>query len=273
MDAKEAPGNQQEQPTSKNPRGNEAILNNHRSTTKDRKRRLPSIRSRATYANVTATLALVFAMSGGALAATHIIITSKSQISKKVLKELKGAAGAKGAAGPAGPTGSAGAQGVAGGKGESGAAGPKGEQGPRGEKGETGYVPVLPAGGTETGTWSYTGPGAGNPQRTTISFPIPLAKGIEKGHIEVITEAAAGGPNCDKGQANEPKAAPGYLCIYVGNLLGFEGAGGSIATEAVTLVNGAELEEGTNTTGGLLHIHEGGAEEGAGTWAVTAPTS
>ena len=57
-----------------------------------------------TYANVAATLALVFAMSGGALAAKHYLISSTSQISPKVLKELK-KAGARGATGAAGPRG------------------------------------------------------------------------------------------------------------------------------------------------------------------------
>ena len=52
-------------------------------------------------------MALVFAMAGGAAAASHYLITSSKQISPKVLKELKtpGAKGATGAAGPAGPTG------------------------------------------------------------------------------------------------------------------------------------------------------------------------
>ena len=63
-----------------------------------------------TYANVAATLALVFAMSGGALAASHYLITSTSQISPKVLKELK-KAGASGATGPRAPQGPAGATG------------------------------------------------------------------------------------------------------------------------------------------------------------------
>jgi hypothetical protein len=75
---------------------------------------LSKIRPRLTYANVAATLALVFSMSGGALAATHYLISSKKQISPKVLKELKGNAGAKGATGPAGPQGGSGAAGPAG---------------------------------------------------------------------------------------------------------------------------------------------------------------
>ena len=48
------------------------------------------IRKRLTYANVTATLALVFAMTGGAYAAKHYLITSKAQISPKVLKRAAG---------------------------------------------------------------------------------------------------------------------------------------------------------------------------------------
>ncbi len=69
---------------------------------------------RLTYANVAATLALVFSMSGGALAATHYLINNKKQISPKVLKELKGNAGAKGAPGAPGAPGAAGAPGAPG---------------------------------------------------------------------------------------------------------------------------------------------------------------
>jgi len=70
------------------------------------------IRKRFTYTNVAMTLALVFAMTGGAYAAKHYIITSTRQISPKVLKQLKGS---RGPAGPAGKQGAAGA--IAGGVG------------------------------------------------------------------------------------------------------------------------------------------------------------
>ncbi len=46
------------------------------------------MRKRLTYANVTATLALVFSMSGGALAASHYLIKSTKQISPKVLRSF-----------------------------------------------------------------------------------------------------------------------------------------------------------------------------------------
>src|SRR5439155_26711594 len=44
---------------------------------------------RLNYANVTATLALFFAMSGGALAAHHYLLNSTKQINPKVLKAFR----------------------------------------------------------------------------------------------------------------------------------------------------------------------------------------
>jgi Collagen triple helix repeat (20 copies) len=81
---------------------------------------------RLTYANVTATLALFFAMSGGALAAKHYLISSTKQINPKVLKALKGNRGATGATGAAGAAGAAGKEGPAG---KEGKAGPEGKPG------------------------------------------------------------------------------------------------------------------------------------------------
>ena len=102
-------------------------------------RRLP--RPRLTYANVAATLALVLAMSGGALAATHYLITSTKQISPKVLGALEGRqgpAGPQGQQGAAGSPGQKGEKGEPGGRGERGEKGEPGGPGERGEKGEPG---------------------------------------------------------------------------------------------------------------------------------------
>jgi hypothetical protein len=73
-----------------------------------------TIRRRATYANIAATLALFLSLTGGALAASHYVITSKKQISPKVLQKLKGKPGKTGPAGPAGPAGAAGPGGAPG---------------------------------------------------------------------------------------------------------------------------------------------------------------
>jgi uncharacterized low-complexity protein len=94
------------------------------------------MRKHLSYANVAATLALVFAMSGGALAASHYLITSTSQISPKVLKKLKGKTGKTG---PAGATGAAGAAGAA------GPQGPAGKEGSPGKEGAPGKEATIPA--------------------------------------------------------------------------------------------------------------------------------
>jgi hypothetical protein len=91
-----------------------------------------SLRLRCSYANVAATLALVFAMGGSAVAAKHYLINSTSQINPKVLKRLRGRTGKTGAAGPTGARGPAGLTGA------TGAAGPQGKEGPQGP-GATGF--------------------------------------------------------------------------------------------------------------------------------------
>jgi len=102
------------------------------------------MRTRITYANVAATLALVFSMSGGALAATHYLITSTKQISPKVLKKLKGATGPSGATGATGATGKEGPTGKEGAAGKEGPAGKEGKEGAAGSA--VGYALVLEKG-------------------------------------------------------------------------------------------------------------------------------
>ncbi len=74
-------------------------------------------------ATVIASLALVFAMTGGAYAASKYVITSTKQIKPSVLALLKKSANGK--------PGANGAQGPGGGQGPAGAQGPGGAQGPK----------------------------------------------------------------------------------------------------------------------------------------------
>ena len=77
-------------------------------------------RRRPGYADITATVALVLAMSGGALAADHYLITSTRQIKPSVLRQLEGTRGPRGVSGPRGPQGLRGVQGNAGSTGPQG---------------------------------------------------------------------------------------------------------------------------------------------------------
>jgi hypothetical protein len=63
---------------------------------------MSSIRRHLSYANVAATLALLFSMGGSAIAASHYAITSTSQIKPSVVRALRGARGPQGPTGPAG---------------------------------------------------------------------------------------------------------------------------------------------------------------------------
>jgi hypothetical protein len=87
---------------------------------------------------VISCLALFVALGGSALAAHDYLITSKSQISPKVLKALRGAKGPAGPAGPAGAIGRTGATGVAGTPGKNGTNGKDGLEGKEGKTGPAG---------------------------------------------------------------------------------------------------------------------------------------
>jgi hypothetical protein len=118
----------------------------------------------ASVENVAMTLALVFAMSGGAYAAGKYLITSTKQISPKVLKGLKGkpgAAGSQGAQGIAGPAGAQGPEGKPGTVGKDGAPGIPGKDGAAGTPGKDGKDGspwtaggTLPSGKSLIGEWN-----------------------------------------------------------------------------------------------------------------------
>ena len=241
---------------------------------------------------VISVIALVFAMIGGAYAASDDSGSQKASASAKAKKGPRGPRGPRGPVGPAGPQGPAGAAGAAGAKGAQGAQGERGATGPAGLNGSNGTQgaagPIgpagpkgspwtaggtLPSGETETGTWAFV-IGPENPTvglafgKAPISFTIPVAESGEPGDAPSfiahrLKPGEAGTTECP-GNDEEPKAEPGHLCVYTV----------------------AELDVGTNvevflptqSTGGAIHpgafVQTQEGEPGGvagGSWAVTAP--
>lgn len=260
---------------------------------------LSAMRRRMTYANVAATIAMFFALSGGAYAAGKYLITSTKQISPKVLKSLKGnsgkagAAGAAGATGPAGPTGPAGAIGATGAKGENGAPGAsvtstesKAKIGPckeggsefkagssttyacNGEKGKEGTFggSTLPEGKTLTGVWAASGYGAkGITEGETgyaaaaVSYALPLS---------VAPSSSENKVHLIKTGETPPSECPGTAeapAAAPGNLCVF-------ATNAENVYDGGAAYVHSFTSGFTLTAFSEaqGAMVFEGTWAVTA---
>jgi hypothetical protein len=208
---------------------------------------------------VTALIALVLAMTGGAYAAKGVIITKLSQISPSVQKKLKGKQGAVGPVGPAGPQGAAGSPGA---KGDTGARGPEGPEGPQGKDGPAGPTETkLPSGKTLTGTWELNDI---NLPVIWVNFSFPLR--VEpnlfqtaSGEPEYISESDSASTNCP-GDVEHPEALPGHICIYAGiesNVIDGE-------------VNFAE----DGSSGFVRKFEAVDSTERSfarGTWAVTAP--
>ncbi len=252
-----------------------------------------SIRSRFTYSNVVATLALVFAMSGGAYAASKFLITSTKQIKPSVLASLKGKAGVNGAqgvagaAGPAGPAGAVGPQGAPGAPGVAGELGPEGKEGKAGKNGTNGKEGspwtangTLPVGSTETGVWGFT---AEHEEflEEPISFTIPLAQALTEGHAHFINEkdmeepvpGTEVDPSVAKaclGSAADPTAASGNLCVYTSHISNNTGIGSIGIFNPVSPPTGNEGAS-AGKTGAILDAvkQASGGMFARGTWAVT----
>lgn len=229
------------------------------------------VRRNMTYANLALTVALVFAISGGAYAASKYLITLTKQISPKVLKALEGKVGKSGQPGPAGPQGSQGARGETG---PPGGPGTNGKDGAAGESvtskavstsekskcgglggveyglagkttlvcnGQTGFTETLPHGKTETGAWSVynlkeeAGAGA-----TAISFAIPLKVSLEAAQVHVVTAKTTECP----GTVEEPRAEAGNLCVYESGTLEL----GTVES----ILNPGTFSAGAGTSGALL---------------------
>jgi hypothetical protein len=269
-----------------------------------------TLRTRFGIPGVISVIALVFAMFGGAYAASNSSGGGKATASKS--KAKKGPRGPKGATGPAGPQGSAGPQGPAGAKGDAGAAGANGTNGTsaeavsfagnqhgcpeggvevksakpasfvcngkKGENGQTGFTATLPPGETETGTWGIALPTNSLLEiNVPISFPIPVAKGGNAYFFtrKQVEEEEFGTTGCkyEPGEdANvRPEATtPGTLCVFA------EIGELNVATVPPTFFPpGDSTSLGAFGPVGAYMQFTGNAEPvtAAGTWAVTAPTS
>jgi Collagen triple helix repeat (20 copies) len=247
---------------------------------------------RITPSTVIATIALLFAMSGGAYAAKRYLITSTKQISPKVLKSLVGKTGKTGAPGGNGTNGTPGAPG------EKGAAGSPGSPGSPGAPGKgvavgaasgcaaggssievegsgvkhnicngnpAQYPETLPSGRTLVGTFAVSGWGeAGFPNpgtgllHTAVSYQIPLEAAPP--HREVIEENGAPTTGCP-GSVTAPAAAPGFLCLYISALQNVHLFGGGNELQFPDPKAGFTFEGFTAAAGAAV------AE---GTWALTA---
>jgi hypothetical protein len=263
-----------------------------------------TLRTRFGIPGVISVMALVFAMFGGAYAASNSSGGGKATASAKAKKGPRGPKGPKGDTGPAGPQGPVGPAGAQGAKGDAGGTGANGAPGAsvenkavatgvtgkcnklggaeftvgggtptfacNGEKGVKGdpWTPegVLPSEATETGTWAVV-----NPEESfvPISFPIPLGEALPEASVHIVN----GAPTADcPGSAAGPEAEPGHLCVYV-NTIAF-GATPTIlgpysATASEEEVFGLE-KEGSAPSGAFLYV-SGAPAALWGTWAVTAP--
>jgi hypothetical protein len=197
------------------------------------------------YANVVATMALVFAMGGSALAAKHYLITSTKQIKPSVLKSLKGKTGTTGATGPQGAAGAA------------GTTGGQGKEGPPGLS----ALSTLPAGDSESGDYGIQAPTSktSGDLEQAVTFPIPLAAPIPTGNV-VYTEVGKPVTHC----SGVGHAEAGYLCLY--------NAGAKNVDTPEVYNEEAVNEKGTGRFGfGLVWTVTGEEAQDYGTFTVTAP--
>jgi hypothetical protein len=244
-----------------------------------------------------AVMALIVALAGTAFAAKKVFTKSQEKQIVKIAKKYAGKNGKDGAPGPAGPQGPKGDAGPKGDQGPKGDPGAPGKEGPKGDTGEAGICsstnPVceLPTGATLVGAWGTSGgdgeEGSADRSLVSISFlqkvtPAPVAiweyeagPGIVVG-IELLDGSASffspGNPTPSQeeaekawdeacpGNADDPEAAAGFVCIYNGD---FEGS-------PVGPLANSSMAEAANEYGLVVPFTLGKSTSARGSWAVTA---
>lgn len=219
---------------------------------------------------VVAVVALVVALAGTAFAAAGLNSKQKREV-KKIAKQFAGKQGPIGPAGPAGPTGPQGPKGDAGPKGETGTPGQPGEPGEQGEQGEPGKqgeagacsvtIPKceLPSGATLVGVWGFNTINVAH-SAAEISFGLRVAKEPEA----LFMDPGASPTQECPGTFEAPKAAAGYLCVYVN---------GPETVNVKSPSTGGYGYSGDLHSGAVITLNpENVSAEavGRGTWAVTA---
>ena len=264
-----------------------------------------SFRNRFGIPGVISVIALVFAMLGGAYAASNDSGSGKATASAKGKVGPRGPRGKPGPAGPAGPAGPQGPAGAAGANGKDGANGLDGEKGATGAKGTSGtngtngatgatgpagatgstgstgatgspwtLGGTLPSGATEVGAWAI-GPLKEkeiSEALADIQFPltwsIPLPAELDEAHVRFIKEGEAAPAGCTGGTPAVPKADPGFLCVYTSK----EGGTWTAKLLIQKIGEAVLVGEGASKTGALLRGTAAAKGTFArGTFAVTAP--
>jgi len=266
------------------------------------------LRNRFGIPGVISVIALVFAMFGGAYAASNSGDGEKASASaKKAKKGPRGPRGPKGPAGPfgpAGPQGPAGPAGPAGAKGDAGAPGAPGASGAKGATGATGVNGTAGAKGATgaTGATGTTGTdGSAGTTGATGSQGSPWVVGTApsgatlKGTWGVASHAAGAGetiPIAFSSSVPIPSGAAS-LAVYVppggpdptGSLCpgspsnpSVGGFGGIVCAYAEAATNltpwDAFTEPPFQSTGGAVSLAKStaaGAVSGYGSWALTIP--
>jgi hypothetical protein len=251
-----------------------------------------------------AIVALVFAMVGGAYAASGLNSKQKKEV-KAIAKSFQGA----GPAGAAGANGTNGTNGVPGKEGPEGKAGTSGTNGTNGKtvlhgtgvpsagtgtegdfyidtaadeiygpkvgvgtwgsgtslKGATGFTETLPSEKTETGVWGVSLAEEGTAWQP-ISFTIPLEAAPTANVVTKEDEENHTVPaGCTGGTLAAPTAEPGNLCVYEGlNFLAH-----ASLTGFGDPTNRALGTEGATKTGTVLFVNCAATCFTRGTWAVT----